>query len=1042
MALESTTVSVEFGQGLDSKTDSKVTAKPVLIQDGIFTNPRRISKRNGFDSVNLSILTGGSISSPTMFSSYRNEAICAGTSPSTGQRLFSRSTSLSKWIDKGKYVSAKVSKQVLATPELSWINNAAPALTLGAINSSGAYLSNIAAYGFDQDIVNHASPSSASVFFTIVDTQTNVHISERATIVSAYGTTQGFSKMVALGSSRFALFYVSSTGGVAKLCFQTITVSGSGVSLGAEVVLNTVSSSVGWVYDVQTTAGGAFVALANGSSVVLYTLDTTGATTHGPTTVVTGGNVATLSIQLDTIGTNAWVYWLDSGTTLKYAIYNASTLASVLSATNVATGLSSVRQVTALATSSTTQSAYWSTVVEVASSFTVGVYYPTIYQNVGLNQSGTGGTTASVWRYGIDIYSKPFTVSSVNYMACMSLSQTNPIGLIVDLSDGLPVAKFLVGEAEGVYGQGYDTSSATYSSPSFNEFRWPGFLNTAMAFSATNVGLACGLVVSLSTVAPTSSSNLAAFPAIATTGVTMGVCMVSFDFNHIDAYQAIVQQDTLVMNGGIIEQYDGAGVTELGYTIDPDQVTAKGSTTLGVLGSGRFVYFIVYRWTDANGNLHESAPSPGLVVNFTSGTTNKVDLQWAPLILTQKLSVTVDIYRTTANGTIAYLIASQANTGSGYNGSGFQDNNAPDSTVIANPQIYTVGGAILENIAPPPSMIFWNNNNRLWCVDSENPETTIEYSKTSSQGTGIRFSTGQLELVIDSRGGEISGASPMDEKTVIGKTRAVGYFVGDGANDAGSGSTITGFTFVPYDTGVTNSKSVRLYPGGVIFKSPKGIYKIDRGVNLTYFGAEVEAYNSQDVRSVVIVSDKNQIRFLTSSGNNLLYDYAMNQWSVFTSPAGLSADIFQNNYTYVTASGSIYQENTTTFLDNGSAYGVLAKLQFIKASSVQNFQRLRRTALLGDYTNGSSAGHAVQISAAYDFGTTFSTPIAYTLGASSSSGSFQYREGLPRQKCDSIQLLIQEVTTGASGEYIDFTDLGLEIAVKKGLNKLPASRSV
>ena len=80
------------------------------------------------------------------------------------------------------------------------------------------------------------------------------------------------------------------------------------------------------------------------------------------------------------------------------------------------------------------------------------------------------------------------------------------------------------------------------------------------------------------------------------------------------------------------------------------------------------------------------------------------------------------------------------------------------------PALYTEGGAILENIAAPPSVILWTNNNRLWCVDSENEETNIEYSKTASSGSGISFSFGQLELVIDSKFGAMTGISPMDEK--------------------------------------------------------------------------------------------------------------------------------------------------------------------------------------------------------------------------------------------------------------------------------------
>jgi hypothetical protein len=98
--------------------------------------------------------------------------------------------------------------------------------------------------------------------------------------------------------------------------------------------------------------------------------------------------------------------------------------------------------------------------------------------------------------------------------------------------------------------------------------------------------------------------------------------------------------------------------------------------------------------------------------------------------------------------------------------------------------------------------------------------------------------------------------------------------------------------------------------------------------------------------------------------------------------------------------------------------------------------------MLGDYANGSSALHKIQVSAAYDYGSTFSTPIPYTFGALSTSGLMQYRERVPVQKCEAVSFLIEEVSTGASGEYLDLTDLAIEIGMKKGINKMASTRSV
>lgn len=907
MALESATVSVSLGQGLDSKTDPKVTAKPTLIQDGIFTNPHRVSKRNGYDPMTLNIVGGGSISSPVMVKSYRNELVCAGKN-GTDQRLFSYSSTLNGWVDCGKYYSIKTSKQVVSSPEL-WASGSA---TYGVINGSAAYLSGVSAYSYD-GIVG----AGGGTYYSLIDSTTGARIADGT--LSSSGNIQSYSRMVALGTSRFAVFYVSNISGTLKLCYQTITVSGLSVTLGSEVTLNTITtgnSANDYVYDVITTTSGCFVALGNGSAVVLYTINTSGVSTHGPTTIVTSGPVGSITTQVDTAGTNVWIYWLENLTTIKYAVYNSSTLSSVLSATSVATGLSNIRQLSSLATSTTTQNIYWSELTTPGSSgvpsFTNGVFYPVVHINT-VNQAGTVGSP-SIFLSGVEIYSKPFSVGSRNFMGLVTLSQSNPVGLVIDLSDKVCVSKFLPGSAEGIYLEGYNQANATYTAPSIGPYlRHPGFVVNPQYLSSTQVILSCGFVVTLSTNVPLATGNLAAYPSIVTVSALTGVCSITLDFNHKDSYQSLIQQDTLVLNGGVVSQYDGDYSSELGFTVDPDQLTVQAAATGGVLVTGKYVYFVVYEWVDGRGNLHQSAPSIGVVVNFTSGTSNEVTLTYANPTITQKRNVLVKIYRTTANGTIPYFLVALPSSLFGLGigaGAAYVDTSVTDAAIVNNGALYTEGGAILDNIAPPPSMILWTKDNRIWCVDSENPENTLEYSKTASPGTGISFSTGFLEYLIDSKNGEVTGASPMDEKTVILKENGIGYFIGDGANDAGSGSQLTAFQFIPSDTGCSSSRSVVLYPDGILFRASnnKGIYKLNRGTQVGYFALDVEAYNSQDITSSFIVPNKNQIRFLTSSGSSILYDYIMQQWSVFTNHQGLSADQYSGLYVYAKTDGNIFLE--------------------------------------------------------------------------------------------------------------------------------------
>ncbi len=98
--------------------------------------------------------------------------------------------------------------------------------------------------------------------------------------------------------------------------------------------------------------------------------------------------------------------------------------------------------------------------------------------------------------------------------------------------------------------------------------------------------------------------------------------------------------------------------------------------------------------------------------------------------------------------------------------------------------------------------------------------------------------------------------------------------------------------------------------------------------------------------------------------------------------------------------------------------------------------------MLGDYTNGGSTLHNLTIQAAYDFNPTLQVAVPFNFGMAETNGKFQYRERLPQQKCDSMSLTITENTTGDPSEYVDLTNISFEVAAKKGVNKLPTTKSV
>ena len=999
--LQDQVLPIDFGQGIDNKTDPKlvVPGKLLRLENAVFDKAKRITKRNGYDELPLTISGGGTISNPKMLETFKDELLTAD-----GSSLYSYSPELQAWVSRGSYASAEVSSFYLGK-------------TSGVIQRvASAAVGDIAVY-----VVKSAANDIGPLSAIVVDLETGTTLLQQDLTADGYGA-----RACVLGGTTLAVAYMNAA---RDLALRTISVSGGAVTLSSEVTiaanyaLGAFSAQANIQYlapkaqfDFMETASGGVIAYATGptyngtpTGVEIKTISTAGAVVSTQTHASVG-KPAGVSLCVDSSTGNIWLYFLDATTVTSMpfycTVYN-SALTPVLARTAVVSGLSNITQISASVVSASSQKVYLGTYTiqtTPEASTTVRLIKTKV---VDVNSSGIAGSVTD-YLLSVAPYSHAFTISGRRYMLFgfnfLKTSKAQPTLFLVDLESKAVVARIL----SGSYGE------SSYSHDIANV----SFLSSTRILFAASVY--------------TDTTNNRAAKSI------------TVEFDSADAYRGTISGELLALNGGVVSMYDGESVSELGFNLFPEIMIAEPGMGTGVIPAGANTYYAVYQWLDAQGNIHESAPSLPYTVNVGGTTVDYVVLMISKAHITLKRGIRLAIYRVDAGGTIPKLIATTSNLENNPDQDFFTVYDTTTTTTLeSQPVLYTTGG-VLSNTAAPAAMILETHNNRLWAVDSED-ENAIWYSKSFNQGTGLSMSA-FLTVQLEPKLGKIKALAAMDDKMIPLKERGICYFSGDGANDTGTGSTFSTPQYLPADVGCNSLKSVVISPSGVIFKSPKGMYLLDRGLGLHYHdqafdGAAVEGYRDQNITSAVTITDRNQIRFLTSSGLTLVYDYLMGQWSTFTNHEGLAADNWQGRFVYVRTDGKIYKENATSFLDHSTAYAVTAQLSWLALAGVQGFQRVRRIAMLGDFENGASAGHGVQLSAAYDFEEAFSSPVQFLFGDASEAGVLQYRERLPRQKCDSLSLLIEEVVTGAAGERVDFTNLSLEAGVKRGMNKLPASRS-
>lgn len=404
------------------------------------------------------------------------------------------------------------------------------------------------------------------------------------------------------------------------------------------------------------------------------------------------------------------------------------------------------------------------------------------------------------------------------------------------------------------------------------------------------------------------------------------------------------------------------------------------------------------------------------------------------LCLTEKGRVTqpvqIAVWRTVNNGTQYYKCGYAANdttvdTVTFYDYTG-------DDDLVGNTALYTNGGEV-ENIAPPASDFITSYKNRAIVLPSEDLFSWW-YSKQVVTGTPVEFSD-LFSQSIDQRGGPLTGGSPLDDKLIFFKQKDIFYVVGDGPAPSGANNDFSYPQQITTPCGCTEPKSIVTVPIGIIFKSAKGFYLLDRGLNVAYIGAEVEDFNSFTVTSAQLTATGTQVRFTLSGGLCLVYDYYVGQWSVFDNITAVDSVIYGNTYAYLTTGGLVALETPGVYSDLGAVIVPSFRTGWISFDKIQNFQRIWSTLLVGTYFSP----HTLVMTAAQDFDSTATQTTTVTL--TSSITPYQIKFPMIRQKCEAAQLTFTLTPASVAGQGAAFSALTFETGIKKGSYKVPAAKT-
>lgn len=1010
MALQKQTLELPLISGIDTKTDPKQVkvGKLLVAENTTFVKPGRIQKREGFTAAGQGIIgTGEEITDGQAVMSFKDELICFDQN-----NIYSYVQATDNWKDKGDFQSIYLTSNPV---------------------------SNGTAKDFAMDCAFHPSGLECYVFMRSEGGQTNVYyeVFDSATgqlivgpVLAAAAT--GFDPRVQAFNDTFVIVYRDTSDNRLYKGVLPIGNLATVVTFGyiTEIHTNSISvSSLYPAYDILTaTSGGVeslYVAFSNrettpSAGITLFQF--ADPADSNPINQFVIANQQMLQGQLfaaenSTIGLvykafspfNIELYNFDAD--LSAQNYNASLAAPA--------GANPVQSVTAVAKSTTQAS------IDIYISYLAAGGFQKL-----LKANYNGSTINTEWtKNQIAAAGEAFLYAGKSYLPVIG-------GPDITTADQLKTC-FLI-DANGAVNARFLYEVSTGINAEVATFFWTlYYLPSILKVSDTEF--------------ITAFRNITEFGSVGGTEQT-GITKVKFDFYEPEkSYSRAEIGESLYVGGGMLYQYDGQNLVEDNFNWKCEIAAANG--TVGGVGNS-YSYVSVWEWVDKNGNLHRSAV--GQPKTVTTGTPlgtggSATTLQIYPLSLTEKTSandrssVVAVVYRTKANSDIYYKLPV---TNANYNNINANyitpvNDTTPDSQLVE--PLYTTG-EVLDNDPPPPIGGLVVYRNRLFAIDSTNP-LQIWYSKTVRYGVPVEWS-GFQTINIDPSGGPVTGIAALDDKLIIFKRSQIRFISGQGPDNTGANNDFDGGSiFITADAGCTNLRSIVNTPEGLVFKSSKGIYIINRGLSVQYIGAAVEEFNGAFITSAILMAQNNQIRLTTDNNIALVYDYYVDAWCVFKPLNAVDSVIWNGKQSYIRSNGQIMNEASGIYTDNGSFYPMKITTSWLNLSGIQGFERIYKFYVLGQY----KSAHQLQIKLSYDYNNaTYQTitvdPVvpSYYGGSPYGTGSYggnytpyQYEIRPQRQKCMNMRVTISELpVSGSLLEGVQISNLRFEYGVEGGGNRV------
>lgn len=474
-----------------------------------------------------------------------------------------------------------------------------------------------------------------------------------------------------------------------------------------------------------------------------------------------------------------------------------------------------------------------------------------------------------------------------------------------------------------------------------------------------------------------------------------------------------------------------------------------------------YAYTAIYETTNLVGDIIRSQPAIIRVLPKENVDRNIDVLYTTPYFIHKNKNIKIKIYRTKGDEntfynvktinqnnylyekTLNYVNYYSENSGGNANVTRFYYPNCftdltPDSSVTDSEILY-INGGILGDMPFPSLLTMTKYNGRIYAVPRYN-KNRILYSKIERNGYALATNIAYY-VDIESNGGDIKELIQLDDKLIIFKESSIYFITGDGADDKGQNQNFSPAILINSTIGCTETESIIKIPAGIMFKSNKGIYILDRSLNVQYIGASVEKYNVNKVIDAINIDKENKVKFLLDNSIMLTFDYFYNTWSTqdtlnFKNLCyyGDSLVACGFNPIFSTTTPRVYFNDKNSYRLDTLLYEMRLKTEWIKLNGIQSFQRIYDAKLLGNFV----ADFGLKTKTYYNFENVISSEKINYITRDNGSKIFQAKISMSKQKCESLML---EISDNSVENGFTLSDIVLSVGVNQGTYRVKPTKS-